>query len=254
MASSHMQPQGYLSAIDAGKQFGYTNDYVARLARERKIEGIQEGRQWFVDTRSLEEFIKKTEEAKREQSEKVRAERRKERHSHKGSQGKEALIVVLPKRAEIPVVGLPGRPTTLAKAGLVLSVGVLAGSLFFNALTGGFSQVPATSASAMDALRAFAARFYNVAGEHSLPSEGQDKALGDSGHSPQTGAASEGIVVLAPGDTTTHEEVQNSFSDETEVVMDESGTSGLIKPIFKSGADTAYRFLLVPLKSSEGGQ
>jgi len=43
----------FVPARDAGRIFGYTRDYVARLARQKKIKGRQIGCQWFVDPESL---------------------------------------------------------------------------------------------------------------------------------------------------------------------------------------------------------
>ena len=47
----------YLRSKDAAVDAGYTSDYVTRLAREGKIIAEQVGRQWFVDPKSLEEFL-----------------------------------------------------------------------------------------------------------------------------------------------------------------------------------------------------
>lgn len=42
---------------EAAKNFSYTKDYVARLAREQKIVATQIGRQWYVDPLSLKNFV-----------------------------------------------------------------------------------------------------------------------------------------------------------------------------------------------------
>jgi len=44
------------------------------------------------------------------------------------------------------------------------------------------------------------------------------------------------------------EYVTNSFSDETEIVPDESGNSGVIKPVFKDESDQEYIYVIVPVK------
>ena len=48
----------YLSSIYAGKISGYTNDYIARLARQRKILGKKIGKTWYIEECSLQDFIK----------------------------------------------------------------------------------------------------------------------------------------------------------------------------------------------------
>jgi len=47
----------YLSSGYAGKIFGYTNDYVARLARQKKVCGKMVGRTWYVEEESFKNFI-----------------------------------------------------------------------------------------------------------------------------------------------------------------------------------------------------
>jgi len=69
----------YVTASDAGKLFGYTSDYVARLAREGKVKGQRLGREWLVDPRSLEAFSKSTAVLKQRRNEELRRERKEER-------------------------------------------------------------------------------------------------------------------------------------------------------------------------------
>lgn len=42
---------------EAAKKVSYSRDYIARLAREKKITASQISRQWFVDMASLQNFI-----------------------------------------------------------------------------------------------------------------------------------------------------------------------------------------------------
>ncbi|MCU1386455.1 MAG: hypothetical protein JWL71_5152, partial [Acidobacteria bacterium] len=62
MLSSHLMPQqdsqliGYISAVDAAKLFGMSNDHVASLVRKGKVEGMLLGRVRFVKESSLKEY------------------------------------------------------------------------------------------------------------------------------------------------------------------------------------------------------
>ena len=62
----------------------------------------------------------------------------------------------------------------------------------------------------------------------------------------------EGLVVLPPGDEESNDEriarVKKSFSDEVRVIPDESGTSGVIQPIFREVRGDDYLYVLVPLE------
>src|SRR3990167_2327687 len=68
----------YITAGDAGRVVGYTSDYVARLAREKKVRGRRIGRQWLVDPQSLTLFVADAEKQKLLRGDAVRQERKKE--------------------------------------------------------------------------------------------------------------------------------------------------------------------------------
>ncbi|MCR4330698.1 MAG: hypothetical protein NUV49_02345 [Patescibacteria group bacterium] len=62
-----------------------------------------------------------------------------------------------------------------------------------------------------------------------------------------------GLVVIPPsGDVTfgkeERERIKEHFSDEVIVIPDETGGAGVIQPVFKSGKDEQYSFVLVPVK------
>lgn len=47
----------YVSAGTASKSFDMTRDYIARLCREKRVNGQRIGKNWFVSEHSLKEFI-----------------------------------------------------------------------------------------------------------------------------------------------------------------------------------------------------
>ncbi len=49
------------SVSDASARFGYSRDYITKLARDEKILATRVGRQWFVDFASLEAYVQKSE-------------------------------------------------------------------------------------------------------------------------------------------------------------------------------------------------
>lgn len=59
------------------------------------------------------------------------------------------------------------------------------------------------------------------------------------------------LVVPATGedekDKVIREQIQNSFSDEVEVLPDKDGKSGIIKPVFKNGVSKSYLYVMVPV-------
>src|SRR3989338_3364118 len=62
----------YLSSRYAGKIFGYTNDYVTRLARQKKVFGKMVGRVWYVEEESFKNFIQNNTAQKNQLYEKLR--------------------------------------------------------------------------------------------------------------------------------------------------------------------------------------
>jgi len=48
----------YVGSKDAGKEVGYSYDYVSRLARQGVVKAKKVGTSWFVDPKSLQSFAK----------------------------------------------------------------------------------------------------------------------------------------------------------------------------------------------------
>jgi len=63
-----------------------------------------------------------------------------------------------------------------------------------------------------------------------------------------------GIAVLPSqgviSDELVKRQIKDSFSDDVEVIADETGRSGIIKPNFKSGRESSYVYVLVPVDSN----
>ncbi|MFQ5662088.1 MAG: hypothetical protein ACE5F2_02450, partial [Candidatus Paceibacteria bacterium] len=65
----------YISSKTAGKISGYTNDYVARLARQGKVSGRIVGRTWYVEEESLNDFVEHNRLQKEQLHEKLSSKR-----------------------------------------------------------------------------------------------------------------------------------------------------------------------------------
>lgn len=222
-----------MSAVAAGKQFGYSNDYIARLARDRKIVGRRIGRQWYVDAHSLQAFIRRSDELKRAHAERLRSERRSERNR----------AVYTP---HVSVVGVPrSRVRALVRAGSVLCVSVAIGTALYAA--GPLpAHVPMQRANVIDALKEFARTLYTFGARES--SVARDNAQG--ANEKDVSVSAEGIVIIPPGDRRSAEDVRASFSDDVVIVEDHGGESGIITPLFRAASTTEYRYLMVPLSGS----
>jgi hypothetical protein len=93
---------------------------------------------------------------------------------------------------------------------------------------------------------------------------GPDKHLSVNLPAPASqSATAQGIAVVgSSGSATTDalekQKIQNSFSDQVNVQADESGTAGVIRPVFKSTPSNEFMYVLVPVKDKKnttvGGQ
>ena len=248
---------GLLSSVEAGKQFGYTNDYVARLAREKKVQASRVGRQWFVEVTSFEEFVEKAEEAKKEHAEKVRLERKKERVVLENSTYK------APRTIDVYPVVSP-RAVVLAKSGIFLCVSLTLGSFLFLGITN-LPDQNFSSASTLGALQGFANTVFSFGLEGNARSFVAGKLSAGIGNVDQNVISSvntqkndvlaavptnqDALVVVPSGESLSNAEIRNSFSDEVTVARDADGQSGVITPHFKNASNTPYRYVLVPIHS-----
>ncbi len=229
----------YISSVEAGKQFGYTNDYVARLAREKKILATRVGRQWFVEAQSVESFIKKTDNAKKVHAVSVRNERLLERADYDaGCAPLKALPLLIPRVA------------TLAKTGIVLCSSFVAVAFLFSQ----FNQASSPDfslATASGALKTIALRANSLVSLARMDSHAPAQvvtAVSKETPPEQEEKKRDAFVVVPDGEPMSDAEIRKSLSDEIEVVREEDGTSGAIVPKFKNSSSTPYRFLLVPMK------
>ena len=242
----------HISAVEAARQFGYTNDYIARLARERRVAGKRVGREWYVDIKSLEAFISESQESKKLFRERLRIERQQERANttrpvsvQKAAATPSPALAVTPMRAP--------RAAVLAKAGMVLCASVLIGGAFYTTGTE-VARARSQQAGVFDVLREVATKFYTM-GNGSVTESKTTSTQGVSGEgvvqgdAKQDGGVREGMVVVPPSDKRTDEEIARSFSDEVRIERDAHGIGGVITPVFTHSSGTGYRYLMVPLEA-----
>lgn len=240
-----IEKNSLISSVEAGRQFGYTNDYVARLAREKKILGSRIGRQWFVDVQSFEKYVQETEAAKSAYAEKIRDERKKERvQIIKNTQSSVEVYPLLASRASV-----------LAKSGLVLCLSLVTGSLLFlgvqNSPKENLASAPLAIFEKIKELVVLLNRPHISfkEGESQVASIGQStkKTVLDTPQVSKSNSSAQGVVIM-PLDGA-HNDIQESFSDPVTIKEDVGGQSGVITPEFKNASNTTYRYLMVPIHS-----
>lgn len=60
MTTEPSEKRGYITTPQASERASLSANYIATLLREKKLEGFQLGRDWFVYTDSLNQFLQTT--------------------------------------------------------------------------------------------------------------------------------------------------------------------------------------------------
>jgi hypothetical protein len=71
----------HVAASKLAAQSGYGRDYIARLARQRRVAGYQLGRQWYIHEKSFRDFLDAQAVLREQRRLRLIAERRYERGS-----------------------------------------------------------------------------------------------------------------------------------------------------------------------------
>lgn len=107
MDSLEIEGKEYISARRAGKEHGYTSDYIGQLIRKGSLEGKKVGRAWYVSVDSLSAYEKVLEEEKESRSVQMKEEVAK--------YAAEPTKVIVHPKLENPYKSLPVRPAHIEK-------------------------------------------------------------------------------------------------------------------------------------------
>jgi excisionase family DNA binding protein len=237
--------QKFQNVSEAAKLTGYSRDYIGRLAREKKIDATQIGRQWFVSIPSLQKYSKSAEFEMKTRQQKLSEERKREREATKRISGK------VTRRSGV-VSGKKIGARILATSVLALGVG-------FGVL------LNTTSLANITAQKQVA----NVPQGNSFPEvtqefpvatgdvvEIQEGAAMDFSQESMTISTMDGDgqgVLLLPnqGDKKlTEKDVQQLFSDPVKIVKDESGNRYVVRTK-TDGSEERLPFAVVPVVKPE---
>lgn len=235
--------------------FGYTADYVSKLAREGKVLAEQVGRTWYVDRNSLTDFSHQASKQKIARKETLRTERKLER-------------VIRSEQAVLEPVALPHVAHTFAQAVMLFMVlTVSAGAALVAVDEGVGARDIALGAAAVthDMTSLGHGEMTSISGDTQVAFLGWLKhywwwqetevvelagpvSQKTSPPTPTPVARNQAGLVLL--DATTDEEVVNTvramFSDPVKVDFN-TGDSGYLTPVFEERSDESYRFLIVPV-------
>ncbi len=239
--------QEFIPATIAGKHFGYTGDYISKLAREGQVEGTKIGNQWFVTNASVQAFVEHKTIEKTEHYARVREARKRE------------LVEYATKNEEAHAEkSRTHRMSALIQTLVILILGLSVGASGYIIRTTPLPQNASLASTSFSGLERLAVMVYTfVSGEKKTAPAINTFTVptADLAATPAYATTTHTSLVVAPEEvftTTTIESVRDSFSDEVSVSVDPlHPDTGIIVPHFKEKDGEAYRFLMVPVNESE---
>jgi hypothetical protein len=237
----------YVTAVVAGKKFGYTKDYFLMLAKQGKIDGQKVGNKWYIQLNSAELFFNENKKRKKERSEKIRAERKLEfqqhtkikKHDDHKSYAKAAVVETL----------------------IILVIGLSLGATGYFGVSKNVASVQSGEYGFFETLAVSVYNFFSPQSKQVIEKtyvtqqdNGNEKKF--EGNPKMEEESTPSGLVVAPEEVfhaASVDSIEQSFSDEVNVIIDsDNPDSGVIVPVFKDREGENYRFLMVPVnKSSE---
>jgi len=269
--------------------FDYTTDYVGQLGRAGKINSVIVGRNRYIDQSSLENYVASMPLLPENKEGEINATTNSTRDASKWKVYEPKSTQVSIGGSEINRDGIMtvdyGRTQSVAALFLIpliclsIIVGVVGASkrgtsMFYvsepmksvlgasvgSQSAGILSSIPyffgLVNDAYVDYLRVASAfikkSIANITGSRI---EGVNMSKNNETKN-SLGIDSSGLVVRkGAGDMRNDkqivEDIKKSFSDEVSVTIDKSGSSGVIRPVFKTIADDYYNFVLVPVKQKK---
>lgn len=262
----------FLSSKRAGELAGYTNDYIARLCRQGKVDGQMVGRAWYVDEESFQNFVDTNALQKERRSIQLSKERKKEYVS--SPKKKKILPVVVEKQDDnnkSSVFLTLHREIFLKRVGVFVVFVFLMFGVYNIFLGQRFTTEQAindrniiivndNAASVLDSITEFfgtvwqfaTGAFRSLAVRDITSNNARDQQFTE-GSTPlaQTDRERDGMVVVPSSgideDEARKQKIEDAFSDEIQIVPSPDGRSGIIKPVFKRQEDQEYLYVLVPV-------
>ena len=231
----------YIQSNHLAREFGYTSDYIGRLAREEKILATLVGRQWFVEPESLRVFAHQAQFEKEIRKEELRQQRKVEHTAH--------------VQKESPALQRSATTLALAQLFLILSCGFFVGGLGWVATSEGLTFSDFKQGGVAIAL--LASEAFDPSPQHALYTESARVKTNviKTSHVEEMPAVADmrfAELPLFPDRTplgTSSTTTLTVFSDEVEITIDEEGNN-VVRPIFKEDTGETPRFLLVPVNES----
>jgi hypothetical protein len=273
-----LQDKKYISAKRAAVIFGYSSDYVGQLCREGKIECTMVGRSWFVSEESVLKHKVSSSDAKisSDDSVKIVSVPVKANVDSIFSGTTESLL-----SSGKSIKDFVLEPTSVSNSKSSIDSLPLSATNVLSTLSQA-STLPKPSTNLIrtqeNVIRDFPKQSKSIASNIVIRRKENNKfdlslvlillllsvvLLGKNFISYFPYSSNEIVatvlngVVVAPSVSTSLEnesiknDLRNPFSDEVTIKPDESGTSGVIVPVFKESKGDDFLYVMVPVKESK---
>ena len=242
-SSLPFEEKKFAPAAFAGKQFGYSKDYLLLLIKNGKIEGKKVGNKWYVNLLSAEAFFATAEKERIQKRKQMSIERKFELRERDTTKDRVQKQTALLETLVIVIIGLSvGATGYLGTSSQTSSVVESKTSFFENLAVSLYRVVSGDEETVI-------VKTGNTEGDTSLSVTGEREKNTDATE-PQPS------LVVAPVENfsaTAVDSVRDSFSDEVEVTVDpENADTGIVVPKFKDTRGEPYRFLMVPVNQKDG--
>ncbi len=278
----------YISSRRAAEMSKYSNDYIGQLCRGGKVSARMIGRTWFVDQESLLEHKKTSEEAFQARCKIASRDQQKSFATATATATATASgAIVIPSYSENVLSGyvpyaskISQNNNTNYSTGSRRSLTAILIMMIF-IIGGFFVEKNASTISSID-VSSQSAGVYAVI-EHVIQSVGTAVSTSFNNAfaffentfsrkpeyavrvvTPSTSLVSTAsvetswngmaVVPSSSDNSNTKDKIQNSFSDIVKITPDQSGTAGVITPVFKKTTGTTssdFMYVLVPVKEKK---
>ena len=233
---------GLVPLKEAARKIAYSRDYLAKLARDKKITATHVGRQWFVDMHSLNAFLNETALEQEVRNLHLSEERRRELLAKKKL---EKLT------ADMELAKSAASAKSFLVATMVLFLGLFTGVVLSS------SDNVTTNLNYIFSANTFMAKVINDKAapavdqinkaEHTVFSDVNEYPLfvDEAEIRPMTGTENGIVLFTEGGQIKNKEQIQQLFSDEVQVQFSEPG-QGIVIYTNEKNENSQMPFLIIP--------
>lgn len=234
------------SVSAAAASVGYSRDYVTKLARDQKIIAIQNGRQWFVDLQSLEEYAEKSLAEQKLRQHELSEQRKAEREK--------ALALVEAEKIPTPYFKRVAQQKSSVAMLALLGLASTYSFLHFSLLTSSVAGMQAASSAVIPEFQN-AEPAYEIAVGTSVsatePPVQQIDFTQESMRLADMENFQDGILLLPVASGTKPVAPESLFSDKVEIFTDEQGQTFVGRVDDKNQVVSKIPFVVVPVDANQ---